>query len=100
LQSLCRVGDRFLAAGGSDNLIHLWDMGSRQEIEPLAGHTGSVAALCCGTTTLASGGFDAAVRLWDLADVLPAGAANAVAVPGIGAGPAFSTSSAPTEFGK
>jgi WD40 repeat protein len=100
LQSLCRVGDRFLAAGGSDNLIHLWDMGTREEIEPLAGHTGSVAALCCGTATLASGGFDAAVRLWDLADVLPEGAAKAVAVPGFGTGPAFSTSAAPAELGK
>jgi hypothetical protein len=36
---------RFLAAGGNDRAVHLWDLSSGEELPPLTGHTGAVRAL-------------------------------------------------------
>jgi WD40 repeat protein len=64
--ALAFCGNDVLAAGGSGNAIHLWDLGSRQELCRLVGHTGSVATLGWNDKagTLYSGGFDCTVRTW------------------------------------
>jgi WD40 repeat protein len=66
--SLCFCGPDALAAAGSGNEIHLWDITTRQERRRLVGHTGSVTALVLdrSSDTLISGGFDTTVRLWNL----------------------------------
>jgi WD40 repeat protein len=55
-----------LATGGSDNLIHIWDLETRQPISRLIGHTGTVATLACdgSGTVLVSGGYDTTLRIW------------------------------------
>ncbi len=58
------LGAQRLAVGGSDNLIRIWDLESRQEVDRLTGHTGSVMALAFRGGTLVSAGFDATVRVW------------------------------------
>ena len=59
---------RQLAAGGSDNLIRLWDLGTGDVQYRLEGHTGSVAALAYDPKArlLVSGSFDTTIRLWNL----------------------------------
>lgn len=57
------VDGDLLAAGGTDNHIHLW----RANGEPagaLRGHTGSVTALAAQGDLLVSSGFDASIRIW------------------------------------
>jgi hypothetical protein len=61
-------GGRFATAGGSENLVEVWDAGSGQRLYQLRGHTDSVycvAALPKGL--LASGSGDKTVRIWDTA---------------------------------
>jgi WD40 repeat protein len=55
-----------LAAGGSDDLIRVWDLATRSEQLRLVGHTGSVSALAWDSQAevLISGSFDTTVRLW------------------------------------
>ena len=53
-----------LAAGGTDNCIHLWDLEARKQIRTLEGHKGTVAALACRPGIFASGSYDTTVRLW------------------------------------
>lgn len=67
--SLCFCGPDMLVSAGSGNVIHLWDIGSRQERSRLVGHTGSVTTMFfqADTKTLVSGSYDTTVRLWDLA---------------------------------
>lgn len=55
-----------LAAGGSDNLIRLWDLTTKSEIGQLSEHKGSVATLSCDGNTLVSGSFDTTIRIWDV----------------------------------
>ena len=59
-----------MAAGGSDNLIRLWDLSARTDQLELVGHTGSVTALVWDARTdqLVSGSFDTTVRFWQLKD--------------------------------
>ena len=66
--SLCFCGPDTLASAGSGNVIHLWDLSSRQERRRLVGHTGSVTTLVFHGSAgmLISGSFDTTVRLWDL----------------------------------
>jgi WD40 repeat protein len=61
-------GSGLLAAGTTANTIHLWDLGSREELCRLTGHTGSVATLLwnAGSGELISGGFDCTIRSWHL----------------------------------
>jgi WD40 repeat protein len=61
-------GGRFATAGGSANLVEVWDAGSGQRLYQLRGHTDivyCVAALPKGL--LASGSGDKTVRIWDTA---------------------------------
>ena len=68
--SLTFCGPGLLAAGGSDNVIRVWDAAASSEQFRLVGHTGSVTALVWDqkTGTLVSGSFDTTVRLWHLRD--------------------------------
>jgi WD40 repeat protein len=84
--SLAFYGPQQLAAAGSDNLIRLWDVATREEIGVLRGHTGSVAALECRGKVLVSAGYDTTVRIWDVGDQIAGGTGE---VPGrVGARPA------------
>jgi WD40 repeat protein len=59
---------RWLASGGADNSIKIWDVSSARELRPLAGHTGWVKALAVSRDGkwLASGSNDRSVRVWDV----------------------------------
>jgi WD40 repeat protein len=71
--SLVFYGPQQLAVAGSDNLIRLWDVATKDEIGCLRGHTGSVAALECQGKILVSAGYDTTVRIWDVGDQVAAG---------------------------
>lgn len=66
--SLTFLGPDQLAAGGSDNLIRLWDLKTGRELGRLPGHDGSVAALVCAGGLLVSGSYDTTVRIWTMED--------------------------------
>jgi len=55
-----------VAVGGSDNIIRIIDVASRQELQRLVGHTGSIAALdyYADSGQLASCSFDTTLRFW------------------------------------
>lgn len=59
---------RWLAAGGSDGVIRLWDLSTRGEPLLLQGHKRLAAGVAFSpdSTLLASGSDDATVRLWDV----------------------------------
>jgi WD40 repeat protein len=78
VMSLEFVGQRYVAAGTSNNLIHLWNLEDRNEHHRLLGHTGSVAALHYDSAAkvLISAGYDCTVRLWELGLQQVAGAAR------------------------
>lgn len=57
-------GSELLAAGGSDNLIHVWDLNTKTEVAELVGHTGTVAVLAYSQDVLVSSGYDTTVRVW------------------------------------
>jgi WD40 repeat protein len=55
-----------LAAGSSNNVVHLWDIGVKTEKCRFVGHTGSIATMVYDSKngTLLSGSFDTTVRVW------------------------------------
>jgi WD40 repeat protein len=59
---------RYLASGGEDRLIRLWDATSGRCLLRLSGHTSRVQALAFhpGGVKLASTGLDGTVRLWNV----------------------------------
>lgn len=68
--AICFYGPQHLATAGSDNQIRLWDVGRREEIGILSGHTGSVAAVDYGANTLVSAGFDTTLRIWNVSETV------------------------------
>lgn len=58
---------KWLAAGGDDGKVRIWNAGTWQERVVLAGHAGGVRALAIAPdgSWLASGGEDRAIRVWD-----------------------------------
>jgi WD40 repeat protein len=70
VMALCFYGPQHLATAGSDNQIRLWDVGRREEIGILSGHTGSVAAIDYQANTLVSAGFDTTMRVWNVSETI------------------------------
>ncbi|KAF3323122.1 U3 small nucleolar RNA-interacting protein 2-like protein [Carex littledalei] len=61
---------RYLASGGLDRHVHLWDVRSREHIQAFHGHRGPVSCLAFrqGTSQLFSGSFDRTIKLWNAED--------------------------------
>ena len=57
----------WLASGGRDGSVRIWDLPTGRPRAVLAGHTGTVTAVAIAPdgTWLASGGEDGSVRIWD-----------------------------------
>ncbi|KAL0407525.1 UNVERIFIED_CONTAM: U3 snoRNP-associated protein-like [Sesamum latifolium] len=61
---------RYLASGGLDRYVHLWDIRTRQHIQAFTGHKGPVSCLTFrqGTSELFSGSFDRSIKIWNAED--------------------------------
>ncbi|KAI3876414.1 hypothetical protein MKX03_024283 [Papaver bracteatum] len=61
---------RYLAAGGLDSHVHLWDTRTRQHIQAFPGHGGPVSCLPFreGASQLISGSYDRTIKLWNVED--------------------------------
>ncbi|WP_158531615.1 MULTISPECIES: WD40 repeat domain-containing protein [unclassified Meiothermus] len=59
--------NRWLAVGGSDGLLRLWDLGAAREVRVFKGHTKYIRSVAYSPDGkwIASGSGDATVRLWD-----------------------------------
>eukprot|EP00002_Diphylleia_rotans_P036670 TRINITY_DN8109_c0_g1_i1.p1 TRINITY_DN8109_c0_g1~~TRINITY_DN8109_c0_g1_i1.p1 ORF type:complete len:2159 (+),score=328.87 TRINITY_DN8109_c0_g1_i1:143-6619(+) len=73
--SMCFVdhgqGDPWLATGSQDEVIHLWDMSSGEEVRMLIGHSDIIIWMVSfrgpdGECMLASSGRDNSIRIWDV----------------------------------
>src|SRR2546427_9043273 len=59
----------WLASGGSDNAIKIWQVASGRELRALTGHTGYIKSLAASRNGqwLASGSSARTVKVWDVA---------------------------------
>jgi WD40 repeat protein len=65
---LAFCGNSWLAVGGSDNSIRLWDVENLTQPFELEGHTGTITRLVwdSGSSTLYSASYDTTIRVWSL----------------------------------
>ncbi|KAI3437620.1 hypothetical protein D9Q98_000072 [Chlorella vulgaris] len=62
---------RYLAVGGGDRKVHIWDARSRQYVRGFPGHKDAVTGLAFreGTHELYSGSLDRSIKQWSLDDM-------------------------------
>ncbi len=58
---------RWLATGGEENTVKIWDVQTGRELRPLRGHTNDIYAVTISPDGrwIASGGEDSTVKVWD-----------------------------------
>ncbi|CAO2823283.1 unnamed protein product [Amaranthus hypochondriacus] len=61
---------RYLATGGLDRHVHIWDTRTREHIKAFPGHREPVSCLAFrqGTAEIFSGSFDRTVKIWNAED--------------------------------
>ncbi|KFK32211.1 hypothetical protein AALP_AA6G211900 [Arabis alpina] len=61
---------RYLATGGVDRHVHIWDIRTREHVQAFSGHRNTVSCLCFryGTSEVYSGSFDRSVKVWNVED--------------------------------
>jgi hypothetical protein len=65
---------RWLAVGGGQGVVELWQVRPPRRLRPLAGHSAAVASLAfsADSASLVSGGADGAVKVWNLKEGIEA----------------------------
>jgi WD40 repeat protein len=60
---------RWLATGGDDSLVTIWDFKTGKKLKTFGGHRGAISALRFSPdgAKLLSGSTDKSIRVWDLA---------------------------------
>src|SRR6202008_3007600 len=67
-----RRGNLLAVPGGTDNLVHIWDVDRRAEVAVLKGHQSPILESCFSPddSWVATTGFDRTVRIWKVPSAL------------------------------